>query len=209
MTPYFYKIKHIPSGCYYVGSQYGKQSCPDNLFKTYFTSSKIIKTLIKNDGIDSFNIEKILINNNARNYEKRYLKKSFNLLGKEKFLQIFLNRNMAPGILNTKESIERGNIKRRISNKTAAIERVKNGTHNFLIKKHIPTESERVNTSLRMQGNRYGSLINRDEEYREKQSEKSKGNKNVRNKKWWNNGQQRKRNNECPGEGWKAGYKIN
>ena len=209
MIPYFYKIKHIPSGCYYVGSQYGKQSCPDNFFKTYFTSSKIIKTLIKNDGVESFIIEKILICNDARIYEKRYLKKSFNLLGKERFLQVFLNRNIAPGILNTKESIEKANIKRRVSNKIAAIERVRNGTHNFLINKHTPTESERASTSLRMQGNRYGSLINRDEEYREKQSEKSKGNKNVRNKKWWNDGQQRKRSIECPGEGWKAGYKIN
>ena len=121
----------------------------------------------------------------------------------------FLNRNIAPGILNTKESIEKANIKRRVSNKIAAIERVRNGTHNFLINKHTPTESERASTSLRMQGNRYGSLINRDEEYREKQSEKSKGNKNVRNKKWWNDGKQRKRSIECPGEGWKAGYKIN
>lgn len=209
MIPYFYKIKHIPSGCYYVGSQYGKQSCPDNFFKTYFTSSKIIKTLIKNDGIESFIIEKILICNDARIYEKRFLKKSFNLLGKERFLQVFLNRNIAPGILNTKESIEKANVKRRVSNKIAAIERVRNGTHNFLINKHTPTESERASTSLRMQGNRYGSLINRDEEYREKQSEKSKGNKNVRNKKWWNDGKQRKRSIECPGEGWKAGYKIN
>lgn len=215
MIPYFYKIKHIPSGCYYVGSQYGKQSCPDNFFKTYFTSSKIIKTLIKNDGIESFIIEKILICNDARIYEKRYLKKSFNLLGKERFLQVFLNRNIAPGIINTPESLMKANSKeKRRKLSEAAIKRIQNKTHNFQLNNYKHSEEWHAKIQIRMRGAKNPSkdpeLVKKriTDEYRTKQANGSRGNKNVRGKIWWNNGTTRKRSKETPGEEWVKGYRI-
>ena len=105
MKPYFYKIQHVPTGKYYVGTQYGKTSNPYKFWKTYFTSSKYVKNLIERDGEDSFIIINIQIRNDARMYEHRYLKKAYNLLGKSRFLEIFLNRNIAPGILLTDEII--------------------------------------------------------------------------------------------------------
>ena len=56
MNPYFYKIKHLPSGKYYIGSQYGKNSDPSNLWNSYTTSSKYVQELIESTGKDSFRI---------------------------------------------------------------------------------------------------------------------------------------------------------
>ena len=60
-VPYFYIIRHIPSGKYYAGSKYAKDANPNILMKIdgYKTSSNIIKDLITTDGIESF--EKILV----------------------------------------------------------------------------------------------------------------------------------------------------
>lgn len=57
MQPYTYYIYHRPTNKHYYGVQYGKMSCPDNLWKTYFTSSKKIKSLIRQYGKDSFHVE--------------------------------------------------------------------------------------------------------------------------------------------------------
>lgn len=42
---------------YYYGSQYGKRANPNNLWRTYFTSSKKVKKLIEEYGIESFEYE--------------------------------------------------------------------------------------------------------------------------------------------------------
>jgi hypothetical protein len=52
--PYTYSVTHKTSGIHYYGSRYCKGCSPDDFFKTYFTSSKIIQDLIKREGIDSF-----------------------------------------------------------------------------------------------------------------------------------------------------------
>jgi len=58
--PYFYIIKHLPTQRYYAGCKY---SSPDsNNFMTetgYQTSSKIIKQIIVDEGLNSFHIKKI------------------------------------------------------------------------------------------------------------------------------------------------------
>ena len=111
MTPYFYKIKHIPSGKIYVGSQYGKKSDPSKLWVEYFTSSKHIKQLIESDGKDSFELIDIKTRNDAREYEQKYLLRVYYSLGRDKFLDMFLNRNLSPGILLTKDMIDKANEK--------------------------------------------------------------------------------------------------
>ena len=55
--PYTYSVTHKKTGIHYYGSRYSKGCSPDDLFKTYFTSSKIIHDLIKLEGIDGFLIK--------------------------------------------------------------------------------------------------------------------------------------------------------
>lgn len=105
--PYFYKIKNKKTNKYYVGSQYGKNANKDNFFKTYFTSSRSINEDIKNEGIEIFEIISLIERNDAREYESYYLQKCYSLLGKDKFLNLFYNRTLSPGILLDDEIIAR------------------------------------------------------------------------------------------------------
>jgi len=198
MTPYIYKILHKPSGRYYIGSQYGKNSDPNNLWKTYITSSKYIKELIATTGKDSFEIIKIVPREDAREYEAKLLKRLYNFFGKEKFLSIMINRNISPGILLTDDIISKANKKRKISNSLAAKKMLKNGNHNFQIYKAGDKEHVRELRSKRMIGNTFGSIRKITDEFREKQSNGAKGNTNVRGTKWWTNGIVNKRSKECP-----------
>jgi len=106
-SPYFYKIRNKKSGMYYVGSQYAKKCNRNNFFKSYFTSSNIIKKIVNEEGIDSFEIITLTERHDAREYEARYLQKAYALLGKEKFLSTFYNRNISPGILLDTAIIEK------------------------------------------------------------------------------------------------------
>lgn len=79
-TPYFYVIQEVSTGKFYAGSKWGQDANPKNFLMKggYITSSNIIKTLIKKNGIDSFTIRKIRIfssGKNAYDYETRFLQK--------------------------------------------------------------------------------------------------------------------------------------
>ena len=79
-TPYFYIIRHKPSGDRYAGSRWSKKAEPADLLKTYFTSSKTIHRLIERDGIDSFVIEFVntdFAGRTALEYETDFLNKNF------------------------------------------------------------------------------------------------------------------------------------
>lgn len=52
MNAYVYLVTFLPTGQKYIGS---RKSSSDDLFRKYFTSSKIIKSLIKEHGISEFN----------------------------------------------------------------------------------------------------------------------------------------------------------
>lgn len=97
---YYYRIKHKPTNMIYVGSQYGKRADPDLFFVKYFTSSKRVRQLILEEGKGAFEIQKIVVCKDARNYERRVLQYWYRKLGRELFMEQFLNRNTAPGILN-------------------------------------------------------------------------------------------------------------
>ena len=57
--PYVYLIKHKTSGLKYLGVRYAKGCNPSDLWKTYFTSSKLVKKLIDQFGKDDFFIKVI------------------------------------------------------------------------------------------------------------------------------------------------------
>jgi hypothetical protein len=78
-NPYFYLIRHISSNRLYAGV---KWSDPDSsTFMTedgYTTSSKIVNTIIKNEGTDSFNVLRIKHFDTAEeacSYESKFLSK--------------------------------------------------------------------------------------------------------------------------------------
>jgi group I intron endonuclease len=57
MKPYTYLIKHIPSNRCYYGVRFADGCDPSDLWKTYFTSSKRVKGLIRRYGKKSFSYE--------------------------------------------------------------------------------------------------------------------------------------------------------
>lgn len=80
---YFYLIRHIPSGRFYAGSKYAKNAyCNPDAFwnkdhpKGYFTSSKTVRQLIEEGGIDSFEVLEVIPRplNDAVIYETNFLK---------------------------------------------------------------------------------------------------------------------------------------
>lgn len=82
MLSYFYIIKFSITGQYYAGSRYTKKLSETNikndLWYRYFTSSKIVKMLIKKFGKDAFVIKKIKVfytKDGAKEYESRFLRK--------------------------------------------------------------------------------------------------------------------------------------
>lgn len=200
MIPYFYKIQEISTGRYYVGCQYGKKSNPENLWVTYFTSNKYIKSRLPSD----FKIISILPRIDAREYERTYLSRCYRKLGRERFMELLINRNLAPGILNTPESIMRANSKRRISNSISAKRLFSEGRHNWQIKPAMSLDHNKHKHSKRMLGNNYGSLRKLTPEYRSLQADGARGNTNVRGTKWWFNPdtQEYKRCLNSPGVLW-------
>lgn len=78
MIPYFYRVYFKPTGQYYVGIQYGKGAHPNNLWDKYFTSSKVVKSLIKQFGLSSFTPKVTKVFKTAKeamNYERKFLVK--------------------------------------------------------------------------------------------------------------------------------------
>ena len=186
MNPYYYHIKHKPTGKIYIGSQYGVKSDPKNLLKTYFTSSKKVKELIEKDGVNSFEIVYIDARTDAREHEQKCLMEIYTNLGRDKFLEQYLNRNLSPGILLTEEMIEKANGPAKRRNCSLSAKRlIEEGRHNFQLNPNPSYKEEnRKKSSERMKGNNYGSFRDVTVELKQKLAEKSKGNTNVRGTIW-------------------------
>lgn len=205
MQPYFYKIRHKPSGKYYVGVQYGKNANPNNFWISYFTSSKYIKQMINEDGAESFEIIKIIIRSDARDYEFKYLNRVYRIFGKQKFLEWFINRNLSPGIVLSQEEITKINgPKKRESCSKAAKKLFEENRHNFQLFPAHEYESVIEDRSERMKGNTIGSLRVIDDDLRNKLSSGSTGNTNVVGYKWWYNPKTKVkiRAKDSPGDDW-------
>lgn len=55
--PYTYLLFHRPTKKYYYGCSYSKNSNPTKLWVSYFSSSKVVKELIKKYGKESFDVK--------------------------------------------------------------------------------------------------------------------------------------------------------
>ena len=77
-SPYTYYIFHPLTNQHYYGVRYAKNCHPDDLWKTYFTSSKKVKQLIIQYGIESFTVEvrKVFSNlEDALSWEEKVLRR--------------------------------------------------------------------------------------------------------------------------------------
>ena len=76
--PFTYRVTHLPTGRWYYGVRYKNGCSIDDMWTTYFTSSKQIKKLILQDGKDSFKAEIRKIFDDAKKaiaWEARVLKR--------------------------------------------------------------------------------------------------------------------------------------
>lgn len=62
-SPFFYIIRHIPSGLKYAGCRYSRKSDPEKFMtkQGYKTSSSHVHEMIKRDGLDSFEIIDLIL----------------------------------------------------------------------------------------------------------------------------------------------------
>jgi hypothetical protein len=80
MKAYTYLLVHKISGRFYYGVRYSKNCDPNDLGVKYFSSSKIVKTIVKNEGRDSFSYEVRKIFDDRRKaieWENKILKKFY------------------------------------------------------------------------------------------------------------------------------------
>jgi hypothetical protein len=97
-VPYTYYLYHKPTGKKYYGVRWAMNCSPDDLWKTYFTSSKYVHELIEQYGVDSFDheIRKIFdTSDSAILWEKRVLTR-LHVLNND----TWINKNISGSIKN-------------------------------------------------------------------------------------------------------------
>jgi hypothetical protein len=66
MTPFTYYLYHKPTGKKYYGVRTAKGCCPSDLWTKYFSSSTVVHDLIKEYGMNSFEVEVRKVFDNKR-----------------------------------------------------------------------------------------------------------------------------------------------
>lgn len=102
--PFFYIIQDAVNGIYYAGSKWAANATPDTFMTKsgYKTSSKVIKSLIKEHGLDRFIIRKIKKFENEKDtrvYETRFLRKV-----NAKYNSKFYNESNGDGSINIEKA---------------------------------------------------------------------------------------------------------
>lgn len=110
-SPFFYIIKHKPSGMQYAGARWSVKSDPNRFMCKggYQTSSNTVKLMIAKDGLDSFEVIDIILEeevqipfgwDDIRTYETWFLETN-DCASSELWLN---NHNNAIGLYNTKHT---------------------------------------------------------------------------------------------------------
>ena len=216
-NPYVYLIGWKKLDVWYAGVRYKRNCHPDDLWKTYFTSSKYVKEFVKNNGNpDVLKILKVFeTEDQARNYEQDYLNEQ-DVLNKSNWL----NRAIGGHNAGTKGLIMTEETKRKISlsklgktGKTPTKEHVKKQKDTYKKNYYSNYEENFKKKSLQLSG------IKRSEKQKLKLSElntgkklkdetKEKIGKASKGKKWFTDGKVSKFCYDCP-EGFYQGRVIN
>lgn len=118
---YTYLIIHKETNTFYYGCRYSKNSKPEDLWSTYFTSSKYVYELIEKYGKDSFDyhIRKIFDDvDKCREWEHKVLRR-MNVVGRNDFInrtdsKIFSLESCLKGVRNRVWTEEHKEIARQI-----------------------------------------------------------------------------------------------
>lgn len=97
--PYVYLLKFKPNEKFYIGVKYGKGASPDLFWVKYFTSSKIVKNLVRVYGKESFEYEILKTFDSpekALKYEQTIIRR-MNLINDNRFFNMAAN-NPSPAI---------------------------------------------------------------------------------------------------------------
>lgn len=222
MKPYYYRIRCLATGQRYIGSQYGSGADPNNLLCSYTTSSKRVKSLIEQHGAGCFVIEKIVQCPNARQFEAKVLRRLYGRLGKDAFMESFLNRNISPGILMDsdmcKSRAENPIRRRRVSESRKRLyadgyqNPFKGKTHTRSTKDHL---SKIAKERFADPANHPRGFLGRQhtDDTRRRMSENCARpldgmlgeDHPTYGLVWWNNGIEDLRARECPGNEWNRG----
>ncbi len=220
MKHYVYILKEINTNKKYVGVQYNKKANPNDLMTKYFTSNKNIKSNPNN-----FAIARVKISKRARDLERRYLRYLYYKLGKVIFLDLYLNRNLAPGIIH--DSAECARIsermkrlwttnERRKKHKQDLEKRIINGFYEsrkgidpfneetkLFFSKRMKIDNPMFNQDVK---NKHKEKMN-SPEIKQIRSKNSRGNTYAKGRVWYNNGKISKMFKDLPNsnEGWVKG----
>ena len=165
--PYVYLIEHKESKKWYIGSRTAKNCNPDELLVKYFTSSKIVNKIIKDEGKDSFVILGIQIydvNETALKSEE-FLHKIFDVKNNDKFL----NQWNAGEKFTTAGRTHSEETKKKIGRSG------KGRTHSEETKKKISKSHKGIIPSDETRKKLSDAAKNRNEETRKKIGEANKG----------------------------------
>ena len=100
IQPYFYIIRHIPTGMLYAGCKFAKDSDPNNFMKPggYTTSSSKVNELLEQDGFKSFEIVQLMEEEfcgiDVYSYETRFLR-NYDIASRMNWLN-YHNNHIAP-----------------------------------------------------------------------------------------------------------------
>lgn len=193
--PFFYIIQHISTGRYYCGMKVRMPNPATFMIigpyrKTYITSSAEVKALIKQEGIDTFKIRRIILFNDPRLahvYEHRYLLRVNARQNKN-----FINKNNGIPIPAPSGWHHSDEIKAQLSTKFI-------GENNpFYGKQHTDATKAQLSRALTGKGNpRFGVKLSDDQI--------KKYSLTVAGYRWWNNSITNVRARECPGPEWVIG----
>ncbi len=196
--PFTYLITFLPTGQRYYGVRTKKNCSPDELWTVYFTSSKIIKQLIAEHGVESFSFEirkTFSTKEQAILWEHRVLRR----LNAAHHLN-YLNKNNGDRKLINNSGITM-NGKKHTADARLRMSINSSGEKNPMYGKQRSEES-RKKMSISSTGKKHTA------EARAKMSKAQSGKNNANYGKkfhWWNNGVQNSLVEHCPGEEWVRG----
>lgn len=224
MIPYTYRIQFTPTGEYYYGVRHAKDCKPSELWITYFTSSAVVKHLIKEHGKDKFTFEvrKIFesaesaitweskVNRHTRkwnNYLNRTDAKSIgNMFGKKGGLIGGANCKRDKKGIHSDEQMLRKAEFAAMGGKASVEQKV--GLH--AVEKHwIINPSIELQTARKASGKKTGSMPWWNNGINDTKSNTKPGPDWVSGMlakgQYWNNGTEQRVTDICPGPGWVRG----
>ena len=224
MIPYTYRIQFTPTGEYYYGVRHAKDCKPSELWITYFTSSAVVKNLIKEHGKDKFTFEIRKIFDSAQSaitWESKvnkYTRKWNNYLNQTDAKSIGNSFGRKGGLIGgatvVREKIgihSAAHLLKKtdyasLGGKATVEQQV--GIHSA--EKHwITNPSTELQTIRKASGKKTGSMLWWNNGIKDTKSESKPGPEWVAGMlakgQYWNNGIDQKISEVCPGPGWAKG----